>query len=99
MVLAHQNPAVRYVDAAAAVESNARYTDYLPCLAGKPCLDTDPATGQKADRVRAPDGVHFCPDDLPATAGVTAQCDRWSSGAWRYGGAMASRIIEDFNLA
>ena len=96
--LAEDHPGVRYVDAGATVEAHGTYADYLPCLPNEPCLDVDPTTGLPAARVRAPDGVHFCPDGLPAVNGVTPQCDRWSSGASRYGKAIADPIITDFGL-
>jgi hypothetical protein len=95
--LARTRP-VQLVDAAQAVELGGRYTDYLPCLAFEPCHDVDPATGEPAARVRASDGAHFCPSGLPAVSGVTLECASWSSGAWRFGSAMAKPVMDDFRL-
>jgi hypothetical protein len=84
----------RFVDAGRAVlEGGVVYTDYLPCLPGEPC--TGPTIGGKRmNQVRAPDGVHFCP------VAVTARraCPVWSSGAFRFGVAMAAPVIADVGL-
>lgn len=97
--LADSEPGVHLADAAAAVEArDGGYTEFLPCLVGEPCTDRDPSTGRRAARVRAPDGAHFCPNGLPAVAGVTLECDVWSSGAWRFGNAMARPVLDDYRL-
>jgi len=88
-----------YVNGGAAVLDHGDYVEYLPCLAAEPCTDTDPATGQPAAKVRAPDGAHFCPVAPEARNGVTGVCPVWSSGAWRFGTAMATPVIEDYALA
>jgi hypothetical protein len=43
--------------------------------------------------VRAPDGAHFCPTAPAAVRGVTNKCQVYSSGAYRYGVALASFIL------
>jgi len=79
---------VRYTPADTAVLTpDGRYTDTLPCLAfegpDRGCVDG-------RIRVRAPDGVHFCP-----TGGDgSAPCPVWSSGAFRFGTAMADAVQE-----
>lgn len=92
-------PNAQYVNAGAAVLADGAYTDYLPCLPVDPCTETDPATGQLAAKVRAPDGGHFCPTAPEARRGVTGDCPVWSSGAWRFGTAMAAAVIVDYGLA
>lgn len=89
----------RFVNSGTAVLDRGDYVDYLPCIASEPCTDTDPASGQPASKVRAPDGAHFCPTGAEAVRGVTGGCSVWSSGAWRFGTAMAAPVIQDFGLA
>jgi lysophospholipase L1-like esterase len=72
-----------FVDAGAAVEDGGQYADTLPCLPGEPC----PPSGRVP--VRSPDGVHFCP--LAYEPG--RPCRSWSSGAWRFGNAIADAVI------
>ena len=55
--LADSNIGVSYDDAGQAVMANGQFTWSLPCLSGEAC--TGPAG---TNIVRAPDGVHFCPD-------------------------------------
>lgn len=92
--LATQRQFTHYSYAGAALESAAspgEYVDYLPCLPvdiGSGCTDP-PVT-----RVRALDGVHFCPVSPAATDGVTNECPVWSSGAWRFGSAMSAPIMQ-----
>ena len=84
---------VRFVDAGQSVLDHGHYTDALPCLPNEPC--TGPVIhGVRANRVRAPDGVHFC----PVAVSGRAPCPVWSSGAFRFGAAMAAPIIADFGL-
>jgi len=45
--------------------------------------------------VRAPDGAHFCPIGAAAREGVVDPCAVWSSGAYRYGSAMAGAVVAD----
>ena len=91
-----QRPNVTYVDAGEAVEDHGAYTDTLPCLADEPCTGGIDALGRRVNVVRAPDGVHFCPNASGAVLGVTADCPVWSSGAFRYGRAMAAPVVADF---
>ena len=91
-----QRPDVTYVDAGQAVEDHGAYTDTLACLADEPCTGGIDALGRRVDVVRAPDGVHFCPNASGAVLGVTADCPVWSSGAYRYGRAMAAPVVADF---
>lgn len=84
---------VRFVDAGQAVTDHGTYTDYLPCLPNETC--TGPVrSGVRTDQVRAPDGVHFC----PVTITGKAPCPVWSSGAFRFGTAMAAPVISDFRI-
>jgi len=87
-----------YIDADGALNPDGTCTTYLPCLDGEPCTATDPETGERASIVRAPDGVHFCPDATVAVAGVNAECDVYSSGAYRYATAVAVPIIQQYEL-
>jgi hypothetical protein len=97
--LADRYPNARYVDAGRVVLRGGGYTDVLPCLAGEPCAGwPDPVTGQPANRVRSPDGLHFCPVAVDSDDGATSHCPVWSSGAWRFGLAMARPLVEDFDL-
>jgi hypothetical protein len=89
--LAQADPlAVTYVDAGAAVESpSGGFTWRLPCLS------IEPSCGPNGTNVvRAPDGAHFCPDGVPATAGVTGPCDEYSPGAFRFALAMESAVTQ-----
>jgi hypothetical protein len=71
-------PFVAYVDAGAAVESpDGAYTDRLPCTR------FDPDCGPDGTTIVRGDGVHFCP------ALERDPCLVWSSGAFRFGMAVA----------
>ena len=87
--LAQANPlAVTYVDAGAAVESpSGGFTWQLPCMSMEPSCG---ANGTNI--VRSPDGIHFCPDGTPATAGVTGPCDEYSPGAFRFALAVVGAV-------
>jgi hypothetical protein len=91
--VAAASPDATYVDAGASVELNGAFTFSLPCLYFEPCLN-QPSPGQNL--VRAPDGGHFCPTGNTTVVGLVANCDVWSSGAFRYGSAMASGVVKDF---
>jgi hypothetical protein len=82
-------PGAGFVDAGVAVLDGGRYTEALPCLPDEPCGDDG------TNVVRAPDGAHFCPANPDAVRGVTQGCAVWSSGAWRYGRAMAAPVLAD----
>jgi hypothetical protein len=83
-----------YVDAGAAVLDNGQWTESLPCLADEPCAGTTDANGTPTNVVRAPDGGHFCPASPGAVRGVTGECPVWSSGAFRFGTAMAQPVVD-----
>ena len=85
---------VRYVDAGAAVLDSGHWTLTLPCLPVEPCTGGFDAAGQAVNVVRASDGGHFCPASSDAVRGVTGECPVWSSGAFRYGTALARPVIE-----
>jgi hypothetical protein len=82
-----------YVNAGAAVLDHGQWTETLPCLADEPCAGTD-ASGVPVNVVRAPDGGHFCPGSPGAVRGVTGECPVWSSGAFRFGTAMATPVVD-----
>jgi hypothetical protein len=78
--IAAHTPGVHVTDAAAAVLAFGRYwTRTMPCLRNEPCTQVD-TNAQRANQVRANDGVHFCPAPYPN--GGT--CPVWSSGALRF---------------
>ena len=87
---------IRYVEAGAAVLDRGSWTKTLPCLPDEPCTGGADAAGSPVSVVRAPDGVHFCPAAPAAINGVTGDCPVWSSGAFRFGTAMAAPVINDF---
>jgi hypothetical protein len=91
--LAESEDRAQYVDAGSAVLDRGRWTKTLPCLADEPCTG-----GDGVDVVRGPDGNHFCPVAPPAVQGVTVGCPVYSSGAYRYGTAMASAVIVGLRL-
>ena len=92
--LADRHDGVWYEDAGAAVLDDDNYTISLPCLSSEPCEGGYNSDGLPVNIVRAPDGIHFCPVSGEAFAGVTDNCPVWSSGAYRYGRAMAQPVIE-----
>ena len=94
--LAEADPlAVTYVDAGAAVESSSGgFTWRLPCMSIEPSCG---ANG--TNMVRSPDGIHFCPDGTPATAGVTGPCDEYSPGAFRFALAIVNAVTHQPNGA
>jgi hypothetical protein len=85
----------RYIDAGASVLRDGHWTQTLPCLAKEPCTGGRDAHGTPVNVVRAPDGGHFCPGAPHAVGGVTSPCNVWSSGAWRFGNAMAIPVIAE----
>jgi len=86
--LAASNIGVTYDDAGQAVMANGQFTWTLPCLSGEPC--TGPAG---TNIVRAPDGVHFCPDGKTTLVGGLEECDVYSSGALRFASAMLAPAL------
>jgi len=92
-LLARSSDDVRYVDAGASVLVDGSWTATLPCLEWEPCG----ADGTNV--VRSPDGLHFCPASGDADRGVTGDCPVWSSGAFRFGAALAAPVIEHLDAA
>ncbi|MEO1058430.1 MAG: GDSL-type esterase/lipase family protein [Actinomycetota bacterium] len=86
--LAADRPQVDYVDAAASVLNNGRFATMLPCLPAEPCG----ASGH--NMVRSPDGLHFCPMLYEVELGVTTPCPVRSSGAFRFGNALAQPVLD-----
>jgi hypothetical protein len=84
-----------YADAGAAVLDRGRFTAALECLPAEPCTGGTDASGTPINAVRGPDGVHFCPATPEAIDGVTGECPVWSSGAFRFGTAMADSVVAD----
>jgi hypothetical protein len=93
--LAKVEPRIKYFDAGASVLAHGSWTKTLPCLAGEPCTGGTDEIGTAVNIVRAPDGGHFCPTAPAAVRGVTGVCPVWSSGAYRYGTALAAPVIRD----
>jgi hypothetical protein len=81
--------AVEYVDAGSAVLEVGRFSATLPCL---PSEGTGDGCVDGRIPVRALDGVHFCPvREGPGTD----RCPVYSSGAVRFGLAMAGPVRRD----
>jgi hypothetical protein len=79
--LAETLPRVSFVDAGAAVETpDGQYTDRLPCT------EHDIDCAPDGTTVVRGDGVHFCP------VVQVHPCPVWSSGAVRFGGAIAEAV-------
>jgi hypothetical protein len=97
--LANEHAGVGYVDAGAAVLADDSYTATLPCLSSEPCEGGYDSAGVAVNVVRAADGVHFCPVGGQAVAGVTEDCSVWSSGAYRYGVALAQPVVDALDAA
>jgi hypothetical protein len=91
--LADSEDREHYVDAGSAVLDRGRWTKTLPCLVDEPCTGGPSPDGNGVNVVRGPDGNHFCPEAPPAIQGVTVGCPVYSSGAYRYGTAMAGAVI------
>ena len=87
------NRDAHYVDADQSVLEQGRWTATLPCLREEPCTGGTDSQGRAVNVVRAPDGAHFCPTGPAAVHGVTSTCAVWSSGAYRYGKAMADGVL------
>ena len=92
--LARELDGVGYTDAGAAVLDDGTWTATLPCLRIEPCADGDGESGAGHNVVRAPDGLHFCPANEDAPRGVTGDCPVWSSGAFRFGAALAEPVLD-----
>ena len=92
-----RHPSARYVDAGASVlDADGRWTRTLPCLPTEPCTGGTDRDGAGVNVVRSPDGGHFCPSGrAEVRQGVTEPCSVFSSGALRYGTAMANAVAAD----
>ena len=82
---------VHLVDTGDALLDEGMWTPTLSCL---PFEDEAFGCVDGQIDVRAPDGAHFCPESGPAIEGVTGTCRRWSSGAYRFGRALAQPILD-----
>jgi hypothetical protein len=84
---------VAYVDTAAPLLGPRRaFAPRLPCLPDETAPQGCEPDGTIA--VRSVDGTHFCPLD---TGGKTA-CPIWSSGAHRFGIALADAIRSNLSI-
>ena len=92
--LADDHDGVWYTDAGRSVLAGDSYTSTLPCLSSEPCGGGDTSDGLLVNVVRNPDGIHFCPVSGDAAQGVTDDCPEWSSGAYRYGRALAQPVLD-----
>ncbi|OHV28459.1 hypothetical protein BCD49_38040 [Pseudofrankia sp. EUN1h] len=81
--IASTTPHTGVIHAGLAVSDHGRFTTTLPCDPGESCGPDGRVV------VRAPDGVHFCPRPV-LPAGV---CAEYSSGARRYGLAIAHGVL------
>jgi ribosomal protein L24E len=87
--VAAANTGVDYVDAGQSVMSYGSFTWTLPCLPGEPC------TGPSGTNVvRAPDGVHFCPNGVTTQVAYYTECTVYSSGAFRFATAMLNPALK-----
>jgi hypothetical protein len=84
---AHQ-AGVEYLDAGASVERDGAFTHALPCLPRESCSGPG-----GTEVVRSPDGVHFCPTGRTHLVGIAEMCDVYSSGAFRFAGAMVTAAL------
>lgn len=81
---------VTFVDAGASVETvTGGFTWALPCMSFEPSCGPG-----GTNVVRSPDGSHFCPNGTSARRGVTAPCDEYSPGAFRFALAMVSAVTQ-----
>jgi hypothetical protein len=92
--LADDHDGVWYTDAGRSVLADDSYTITLPCLSSEPCEGGYTSDGLLVNVVRNPDGIHFCPVNADAVYGVTDDCPTWSSGAYRYGRALAQPVLD-----
>lgn len=95
--LAAGDDGVAVVDAAAAVLGpDGEYVEALPCLPIEPCVGGVDENGTPVNLVREPDGAHFCTGGFGTGVDIVpGNCPGWSSGAFRYAGALTAPIIED----
>ncbi len=95
--VAAKHPNTIVVDAAAAVlDENGDYTETLPCLPNEPCTGGSDDDGNPVNLVRQPDGTHFCSGGYgPGIEVAIETCPVWSSGAFRYAGALTGPVVAD----
>lgn len=92
--VANKNRRVELIDSATAVlDANGNYTETLPCLEFEPCM-----FGQR-NLVRESTGIHFCASGFADVPVGIDTCPVWSSGAFRFAGALTSPVIEDAQRA
>lgn len=91
---------VEVIDAAPSVLApDGSYTETLPCLPVEPCTGGVDDDGVPVNLVRDPFGGHFCtggfgpPDDRTYDE-LDGLCPVWASGAFRFGAAVASPLVE-----
>lgn len=78
----------------AVLDADGNYAETLPCLPTEPCTGGVDENGIGVNLVREPDGVHFCSGGYgPDVPIETNTCPTWSSGAFRYAGALTAPII------
>jgi hypothetical protein len=92
--LARGNLGVDYDDAGQVVMANGQFTWTLPCLPREPCTGPD-----GTNTVRAPDGVHFCPNGQTTLVAGIEECDVYSSGAFRFASAMLEAALSPGDLS
>lgn len=86
--VARTHSRTRYVDGDELIAPHGMYAETQPCLFFEPCE----AAGQ--NRVRAPDGIHFCPLSVPSPVEqIDGRCRVYSSGATRYGIVLANPVL------
>ena len=87
--VAAEDPNVVYVDAGRAIETpSGTFTQTMTCRPEETAAD---GCHDGQIRVRAKDGLHFCPTESGPS--MSGNCDVYSSGANRYGLAMARALI------
>ncbi len=92
--VAKKNRRVELIDSAAAVlDDNGHYTETLPCLDFEPCMFSG------RNLVRESTGIHFCVSGFAEVPVGTDTCPVWSSGAFRFAGALTAPVIEDAQRA
>lgn len=92
--VAKANRRVELIDSAAAVlDANGNYTETLPCLEFEPCMFG------KRNLVRESTGIHFCTSGFADVRVGIDTCPVWSSGAFRFAGAITAPVVEDAQKA
>ncbi len=92
--VARKHRRVELIDSAATVlDSNGNYTETLPCLEFEPCAFNG------RNLVRESTGIHFCTSGFADVSVGIDTCPVWSSGAFRFAGALTAPVIEDAQRA